>query len=143
MIKALIDTNVIIDLFLRRKPFYKNAETIFRKINDQKVEGYISASAVTDIFYLLQKAKGNLDATNYILKLLQIIEVLGIDKQTIINALLLNWTDFEDAVQTQVALENEMDVIITRNTKDFKKMKKIKVLTPKEFIAEEENHNKK
>ena len=137
MIKALIDTNVIIDFFLRREPFYKNAETIFQKISYKKIEGYISASAVTDIFYLLQKAKGSVEATNYILKLMQIIEVLGVDKQTIINALLLDWADFEDAVQAQVAIENEMDVIITRNTKDFKKMKKIKVLTPKEFIAED------
>ena len=136
MIKALIDTNIIIDFFLRRKPFYKNAETIFKKINDKKVEGYISASAVTDIFYLLQRAKGNLDATNCIFKLIQIIEILGVDKQTMINALLLNWTDFEDAVQVQVALENEIDVIITRNTKDFQNIKKIKVLTPKEFISE-------
>ena len=138
MIKALIDTNVIIDFFLEREPFYGNAETIFRKINDKKVEGYISASTVTDMFYLLQKAKGNLDAVNYISELIQTIEILGVDKQTIINALLFNWTDFEDAVQAQVAIENEISVIITRNTKDFQKIKKIKVLTPKEFIAEAE-----
>jgi len=53
------------------------------------------------------------------------------------NAILLNWTDFEDAVQAQVATENEMDIIITRNTKDFQKAKKVRVLTPKEFIEEE------
>jgi len=136
--KALIDTNIIIDFFLRREPFYENAEIIFQKISSKKLDGYISASAVTDIFYLLQKAKGNSDAISYILKLIQIIEVLGVDKQTIINALLLNWTDFEDAVQAQVALENEMDVIITRNTKDFQNTEKIKILTPEEFIAEDE-----
>ena len=138
MIKALIDTNVVIDFFLIREPFYKIAESIFRKISNEKVEGYISASAVTDIFYLLQKAKGNLEATNCILKLINTIEVLGVDKQTIKNALLLNETDFEDAVQMQVAIENEMDVIITRNTKDFQNTKQIKVLTPKEFIAGKE-----
>jgi len=137
MIKALIDTNIIIDFFLGREPFCRDAEIIFQKINDKKVEGYISASAVTDIFYLLQKAKGNFDATNYILKLIKIVEILGVDKQTIINAILLNWTDFEDAVQAQVAIENKIDIIITRNTKDFQKAKKVKVLTPKEFIAEE------
>ena len=69
----------------------------------------------------------------YILKLIQIIEVLSVDKQTIISALQLKWTDFEDAVQAQVATENDMDVIITRNTKDFQKSMKTKVLTPKEF----------
>jgi len=138
MIKALIDTNVIIDLFLGREPFCRDTEIIFKKISDKKVEGYISASAVTDIFYLLKKAKGKSDATNYILKLIKIVEILSVDKQTIINALLYNWHDFEDAVQAQVAIGNEMDVIITRNTKDFQKTKEVKVLTPKEFIAEED-----
>jgi len=138
MIKALIDTNVILDFFLEREPFYRDAETVFQKIRNKKAKGHISASTVTDIFYLLRKAKGNLGATNHILKLIQIIEILDVDKQTIINALLFGWTDLEDAVQTQVAVENEMDVIITRNTKDFQKAKRIKVLTPKEFIAEEE-----
>jgi len=137
MIKALIDTNVVIDFFLGREPFYTDAETIFQKIIYKKIEGCISASAVTDIFYLLQKAKGNSDATKYILKLIQIIEILGVDKQIIINSLLLNWTDFEDAVQAQVAIENEMDIIITRNIKDFQKTMNVKVLTPKEFNEEQ------
>jgi len=134
MIKALIDTNIIIDFFLEREPFYKDVEIIFQKINDKKITGYISVSAVTDIFYLLRKAKGNSDAVNCILKLIQIIEILSIDKQIIIDALFLNWSDFEDAVQAQTAIENEMDVIISRNTKDFQKIMNVKVLTPTEFI---------
>ena len=134
MIKALIDTNVIIDFFLERQPFHGEAEIIFRKIADKKVAGYISASAVTDIFYLLQKEKGRANATNCILKLLRIIDVLGVDKNTIINALMLGWHDFEDAVQTQVAIENEMNVIITRNTKDYQNIKGCQIFNPHDFI---------
>jgi putative PIN family toxin of toxin-antitoxin system len=131
--KALIDTNVILDFFLYRELFYKDAEDIFQKMNDKKVNGYISASAVTDIFYLIQKEKGYLNASNCILKLMWIIEVLGIDKKTIINALLLNWKDFEDAVQAQVAMENKLDIIITRNPKDYKTLEAIQVITPHDF----------
>ena len=134
MIKALIDTNVILDFFLSRQPFYQDAKIIFQKIDDEKVEGYISASSVTDIFYLLQKEQGRLYATNCILKLIRIIEVSGVDKNTIINALLLDWQDFEDAVQAQVAIENEIDVVITRNSKDYQSLKKCLILTPQSFI---------
>jgi len=134
MIKVLIDTNIIIDFFSEREPFYKDAEIVFQEINGKQISGYISASAVTDIFYLLRKAKGNLYAVNCILKLIQIIEILSIDKQIIVDALFLNWVDFEDAVQAQTAIENEIDIIITRNTKDFQETMSVKVLNPIEFI---------
>ncbi|MCL1933205.1 MAG: PIN domain-containing protein [Candidatus Azobacteroides sp.] len=133
MIKAFLDTNVVLNIALARPLFYEEASEVFLKINENKMRGYISATSVTDIFYVLYKAKT--DASGYLKKLLKIVDVLEVDKHTIITALYSGWTDFEDAVQLQVAIENEMDVIITRNTKDFQKTKKIRVLTPKEFIA--------
>ena len=97
------------------------------------MRGYISAMSATNIFYVLHRAK--LDAFDYLKKLLKIVDVLEVDKDIIITALYSGWNDFEDAVQSNVAIENSMDVIITRNTKDFQQIKKMKVLTPKEFIA--------
>ena len=132
MIKALLDTNVVLDIALERPLFYEEASEVFVKIYENKILGYISATSVTDIFYVLNRAK--IDAFSYLKKLLKIVDVLEIDKDIIITALYSGWTDFEDAVQGQVAIENELDVIITRNTKDFQGIKNIKVLTPKEFI---------
>ena len=97
------------------------------------MRGYISAMSATDIFYVLRRAK--IDAFDYLKKLLKIVDVLEVDKNIIITALYSGWTDFEDDVQSNVAIENSMDAIITRNTKDFQQLKKMKVLTPKEFIA--------
>jgi len=133
MIKAFLDTNVVLDIAMARPLFYEDASEVFLKINENKILGYISATSVTDIFYILNRAK--IDAFDYLKKLLKIVDVLGVDKDTIVSALNSGWTDFEDAVQAQVAIENEMDVIITRNTKDFQKTMKIKVITPKEFIT--------
>jgi len=45
---VLIDTNVIIDVLLQRHEFLQ-ASSCFRK---NIVEGYITASTVTDIFYI-------------------------------------------------------------------------------------------
>jgi len=49
-------------------------------------------------------------------------------------ALYSGYIDFENAVQTQVAIENNIDVIIIRNTKDYRQLKEIQALTPTELL---------
>jgi len=126
--KVLIDTNVILDFVLNREPFANEAAKIFQHIEYRTFSAVVSASAVTDIFYLLSKEK--VDAIAFLKDFLSGIDVLGIDKAIIMYALYSGWTDFEDAVQAQVAIENNIDAIITRNTKDYRKLKDIQVLTP-------------
>ncbi|GHT62966.1 twitching motility protein PilT [Bacteroidia bacterium] len=136
MTKALIDTNVIIDYASKRQPFFANADKIIDAIIDNKLSAYISASTVTDIFYILKRENSQEKTLDFIKGLLTIIDVFSVDKQIIINALYSGWTDFEDAVQAEVSFENNVDIIITRNIKDFNKLKSIRVLTPTEFLYE-------
>ena len=135
MKKVLLDTNVVLDFALKREPFYENAQTILNEIANGNVQGYITASMATDIFYVLQKTNGRMFALNVFTDLVIILDVLSVYREDVYSALHSGWNDFEDALQAQVAVRNDMDAIITRNTKDFKKTKKIKVLTPDEFIA--------
>jgi len=130
--RVLIDTNVILDFVLNRVPFASDAATIFQHIELQTFSAVVSASAVTDIFYLLQKEK--VDAIAFLKDFLSAVDVLGVDKTIIMYALYSGWTDFEDAVQAQVAIENNIDVVITRNTKDYSKLKDIQVLTPTKLL---------
>ena len=132
MIKVLLDTNVILDIALKRPQFYEDAAAVFQKMFENKITGYISASSVTDIFYILKRAK--IDAFTHLKQLLKIIDILNVDKDIILFALYSGWFDFEDAVQAQIAVENEMDIIITRNTKDYQKTQTVKVFTPRVFI---------
>jgi len=134
MKKVLIDTNIILDLALERHPFYKDAVIIFEKIDQKQIKGYVSASVVTDIYYFAKKEKGQIWASTFLMELSEIIEIASVDKNIIIKALKLGWNDFEDALQTLVAVENDLDVIVTRNKKDFKGAKGISVLSPNEFI---------
>ncbi|GHT49073.1 PIN domain-containing protein [Bacteroidia bacterium] len=134
MIKALIDTNVIIDIALKRQPFYQDAVNIFKKISEQKVQGYISATIVTDVFYLLRKDEGKDKALAFLQELIGIVDIVGVDKNIVLNALYSGWDDFEDAVQAQSAIANDFDVIITRNTKDYQPIGKIKVCLPADFL---------
>jgi len=130
--RVLIDTNVILDFVLNRVPFAGAAATLFQHIERQTFSAVVSASAITDIFYLLKKEK--VDAVAFLKDFLSAVDVLGVDKAIIMYALYSGWTDFEDAVQAQVAIENNIDAVITRNTKDYNRLKEIQVLTPTELL---------
>ena len=104
---------------------------------EKKIIGYVSASAVTDIVYILQKENGKINTIQFLKELFEYIDILGVDKTIIINALNSNWKDFEDAVQGNVAKENSLDLIITRNTKDFVKMKGVQIVDPFNFLSQE------
>lgn len=138
MIKALIDTNVILDIALRREPFFENASQIFDKIDDQVLEGFITASSVTDIYYIASKQKDKLQARTFLLNLVQILEVIGVDKEIVIEALECDIPDFEDAIQVFSAKSNSIDLIITRNVNDFASSG-LRVLSPLEFIQKLES----
>ena len=118
--KLLIDTNVVLDVLLRREPFSKTAAEVLNLTQRDDVQEYVSASAITDIYYIANKQMKDRDAVRDLLKrLLVIVSVAAVSKWEIQNALNLAWGDFEDSVQYSVALLNEMDGIVTRNPSDY------------------------
>lgn len=66
--------------------------------------------------------------------LLQLFEIAGVDRAIILAALQSDMNDFEDAIQSEAALANRIDFIITRNGKDFINSK-IPALTPNDFLS--------
>jgi len=130
---VLIDTNIILDIALQQDPFYEVASQIFGKIDDGKIKGFVTASSITDIYYVSRKACGREKAINFIRELIDVLEVLSVTKETIINALITEFKDFEDAIQYCVADINRIDIIVTRNKSDFK-FSTIEVCTPDELI---------
>ena len=132
MIRALIDTNVILDIALNREPFFKYSSMIFDRIDDQILEGFITASSITDIYYIASKQKDKFQARKFLISLIQILEVIGIDKDIVIQALESEMPDFEDAIQVFSAKSNSIDLVITRNVADFASSG-MNALTPQEF----------
>ncbi|MDR0830090.1 MAG: PIN domain-containing protein [Prevotellaceae bacterium] len=133
--KALLDTNIIIDIALQRMPFFTDCVKIMECINDGKLKAYVSATTVTDIFYILKKENGREKTLLFLQKLLQVIDVAGIDKTIILKAIYSDWNDFEDAVQAQTAIKYDIDLIITRNTKDYKNLTDIIVIEPQNLMT--------
>lgn len=118
--KLLIDTNVVLDVLLRREPFFRTVAEVLNLTQRDDVREYVSASAITDIYYIANKQMKDRDTVRDLLKrLLMVVSVAAVSEREIQNALDLAWGDFEDSVQYSVALLNEMDGIVTRNPGDY------------------------
>jgi len=134
MKRVLLDTNVALDFLLKREPNYKDAQIIIEEIVNGNIRGYITASMATDIFYILQKTNGKTFALDSLADLLTILDVLTVYRDDVYSVLHSGWDDFEDALQAHVAIRSGMDAIVTRNIKDYRKVKNIDVIFPYDFI---------
>jgi len=133
MKKVLLDTNIIIDLLAKRDPFYQEAARLFSFADKGKVLLFTSALSVANVNYVLLK-QGNPEVAKQILRNLKlIVGIISIDEKSISLALNDNeFSDFEDALQYFSAIENNIDIIISRNLKDFEKSK-LPVMTAGQF----------
>ena len=135
MKKLLLDTNIVIDLLAQREPFYNDAAKIFSLADKKKIKISVSALTFANTNYILQKSN-NIQSTREILRKLKVIvNVISLNDKVIDLALNdSGFGDFEDGLQYYSALENNLDIIVTRNQKKFK-ASKIPVMNAAEFIA--------
>lgn len=120
--KLLIDTNVILDVLLKREPFFREGAEVLRLVWRDDVTEYISATTITDVYYIAYRQTRDRKIVMDLLgKLLTVLSVATVSEQEIKNALALDWKDFEDSVQYSSALFNEMDGIVTRNPSDYER----------------------
>jgi predicted nucleic acid-binding protein len=133
--KILLDTNIVLDVLLQREPFCDDARTIFELIELNKIDGYLCATSITTIYYLISKGINKLQADEIIESLLQLFDVADVNKNILLKSLQNNGKDFEDSVIYTSAEYFDIDVIITRDKKGFKQSN-IKVMQPKEFLSE-------
>ena len=132
--KLLLDTNIVLDLLQDWFPFSGDAQAIAELAGQGKVAEYVSASAVTDIYYILDKGDdGRKNARRGLDRLLSVVHILPVTEEAIRYAYQMDWKDFEDSVQYAAAVLGTVDCIITRNKGDYE-AREIPVLTPKEFL---------
>ena len=118
--RILIDTNVILDILQKREPFFADSYRALRKAIESDAECLLSASAATDIFYMLRKTLGSAQqAKEQIEKLAQLVSFADVQGMDIHTALMREMPDFEDAVVDAVAERNGASYILTRKIKDF------------------------
>jgi len=134
MKKLFIDTNIVIDLLSRREPFYDEAATLFSLADKKQIELTVSSLTIANTSYALLRQMDSNKAKSILRKLRLIVKILSLDDKIV--GLALNdesFSDFEDGLQYFTAIENDQDLIITRNLKDFK-YSKLPTMTAKQFI---------
>lgn len=134
MNNLLLDTDVLLDFFLDRKPFSDDATKILLLCELKQLNGFVTPVIISNLYYLLRKISNHNKVIEKLNQLLTFIDVLDMNREIIIKALNSDFKDFEDALQNYTAEKSVLiDVIITRNTKDFKNSQ-LGVLTPEDFL---------
>ena len=137
--KVLLDTCVLLDFLMDREGFADDAENVLVESARQRIAGFLTAKSVCDLFDIYRKeTKDPSLACERINALLSIVSLLDTTKEDVQKALSLPYTDdFEDDLMIETSIREKMDVIITRNLKDYSKSP-VKVLAPKQFLQMED-----
>ena len=126
--RILIDTNVVLDFLQEREPFVEDAAKLFEKIDAGEKSGFIAATTITNIYYIVRKAAGIVAAEDAITQILTDLYICPVDRSVIEQAMrkrlqqgsiAFNFRDFEDAVQYACAIAHGLDVIVTRDVSGF------------------------
>jgi predicted nucleic acid-binding protein len=132
--KIFLDTNIVVDLLLRRNYELDAIEEIFRLDEKEKIDLYISESIVTTTFYIARKHK--VDTLSFMREICKAVNVIPFSKD-ILYFPLEKYKDTEDGILYFLAYKAKMNFFITRNVKDFKFLfPSLPVLSPANFLKE-------
>ncbi|MBQ6779814.1 MAG: PIN domain-containing protein [Treponema sp.] len=130
----LIDTNVILDVFLNRTAFLEPSKKILNMCKSGSVQGVLAAHSLSNMWYILRKEYNDEERRALLFSLLDVFDVIALDRAKLVSALERdNFADFEDSLQDECATEIRADYIVTRNKKDFKRSK-VRALSPEELV---------
>lgn len=131
--KILFDTNVVLDLMLLREPYFKAAALLMAEVEQKKIDGFVCATTVTTIHYLVERELSQKEARDKIHNILNIFDITEVDKSVLESALHAGFSDYEDAVLYESARRHGIEGIVTRNSKDFA-LSKIPVFDPDDLL---------
>jgi predicted nucleic acid-binding protein len=133
MTKLFIDSDIILDLLAKREPFYVHSSKLFTLIDQKKIYAYTSPLIFANLHYLLRKLTSNTSALKSLRKLKTFVKILPMDEKVIEQSLNSEFNDFEDAIQYFTAINNGINLLLTRNKSDYKRSK-IPILNAEEFL---------
>jgi predicted nucleic acid-binding protein len=131
--KLFLDTNVILDLLGEREPFYDSIAKIATLADKGNIQLIVSAFTYPTVYYLLSRFEDKELVKEKIRKFKIIAETADLTDKIINKGLASRFNDFEDSLQYYSAAETDCNIIITRNSKDFK-ASEIPVFTPDEYL---------
>ncbi|MCH5344652.1 MAG: PIN domain-containing protein [Acetatifactor sp.] len=134
--KIMCDTNIFLDVLLEREPFADDSSKVLSLCEEHKLDGFVSASCITDIFYLVHKYTHSTElAYKAIGKVLEIVKVCSVTNNDVLLAFQKKAKVFEDCLMATCAKSIHCDCIVTRNKKDFEGFD-IPLLEPSELLQQ-------
>lgn len=133
MNRVFIDTNILMDVLDKRENFYTASLTILELANSKNISAFISAISIVNANYICCKKDKNFDTGMLIEYFNTISSIEPLNAEILIRANKIGFSDFEDAIQHETALQCNADCILTRNIKDFEKSK-LPIFTPEQFL---------
>ena len=134
--RVFVDNNVIVDALIPNAQFEADAQEILRLASIKEIAGFVSVNSLTDIFYVLRKIHGFEKAKVIIQKLFLVFDIVGVEPDDCMDALNLPMSDFEDALIAVCAMKINADYVVSRDEKFIKAQTVVKVITPKQLLAE-------
>ncbi|MBD2092661.1 PIN domain-containing protein [Microcoleus sp. FACHB-1515] len=118
--RTLIDTNIVLDFLLQREPFFQDAELLFQAIDEGEITGYVTATTLTDIFYISRRHTRSIEqARQAVSETLTAMVICPVDRAVLELAFDSGLPDFEDAVQISSAVAQGLEAIVTRDAQGF------------------------
>jgi predicted nucleic acid-binding protein len=133
MMRVLVDTNIALEWFLQREPWFSDQSPFWQALEVERIFGSIPASAVTDVFYIARRLVGTTAALGVVRDCLAAFRVIAVTRSMLVQALALSGSDFQDNLQIICARTARLDAIVTRDREDFRGAN-IPSLTPAEAI---------
>ena len=131
--KVFVDTDVILDFMIARAPFVMDTARLFSLSEKKKITLCTTGLVFSNTYYILRKLGPHKKVIEKLNQLSKFVDIIGLSKNVVKNALESEFSDFEDALQHYAALSENATVIVTRNIKDYKHSE-LAVLTPDQYL---------
>jgi len=134
-VKVLVDTNIVLDVLLDRRPHSADSAQIFSLVENGRLQGCLCATTITTIDYLLLQSLSRIEARKHLTQLTRLFDIAAVNRAVIEGAMQSRISDFEDAVLERAAALAGAEAIITRNGKDFAQGA-IAILDPRQCLVQ-------
>ena len=133
MEKVFVDTDIVLDLLSCREPFYSHSAHLFSEADKGKTKIYVSSLSFSNLNYILSRQYSADQTRKKLLKFKTLVTVLAVTDKVVDLALSSDFKDFEDGMQYFTAIENNLNILLTRNLKGYKTAE-ISIMTAAQFL---------
>jgi len=133
MKNIFVDCDILLDVGLKRQPFYHASSELLNYLEAHPNTGFIAWHSISNVFYIFSKATTQEEAKNFILELCQFVQIVPTSNTEVLYAANLPMKDFEDALQCAAAIACDAEVIVTRNLEDYQ-LSPINAVTPTQIL---------